>query len=90
VTESVSVPGRGTRRFRGLTSPLFIDCQGFFSGIKPWGNESDHSSPSKAEVKNEWSYTSFPPICLRAVDKDNFKFAQICDLFTFKFRKITW
>ena len=25
-----------------------------------------HSLPPTAEVKNEWSYTSTPPICLRA------------------------
>jgi hypothetical protein len=25
---------------------------------------------SKAEVKNKWSYTSSPPICLYFVDKD--------------------
>ena len=49
----------------------------------PRGNESVHSSPSKAEVKNEWPCTSLPPISLRGVDKDNFRFANICNLFTF-------
>ena len=24
----------------------------------------DHSHPSRAEVENEWSYTSSPPLCL--------------------------
>jgi len=28
--------------------------------------------PSKAEVKNEWSYTSTPPIYLRGIDRCNF------------------
>jgi hypothetical protein len=27
-------------------------------GVKRPGRESDHSSPSSAEVKNTWSYTS--------------------------------
>jgi hypothetical protein len=25
-----------------------------------WGYKADHSPPSRAEVKNEWSYTSAP------------------------------
>jgi len=31
-----------------------------FLGLKQMGRESDHSTPSNAEVKNEWSYTSVP------------------------------
>jgi hypothetical protein len=31
-------------------------------GVKWPGREVDHSPPSNAEVKNEWSYTSTPPI----------------------------
>jgi hypothetical protein len=30
--------------------------------------------PSSAEVKNEWSYTSTPCICLHGVDKENYIF----------------
>jgi len=29
-------------------------------GVKRPGREVDHSPPSSAEVKNEWSYTSTP------------------------------
>jgi hypothetical protein len=29
--------------------------------------EADHSPPSTAEVKNAWSYTSTPPVCLHGV-----------------------
>jgi hypothetical protein len=29
-------------------------------GVKRLGREADHSPPSSAEVKNEWSYTSTP------------------------------
>lgn len=32
-------------------------------------NEVNHSPPLTAEVSNEWSYTSAPPICLHGVDK---------------------
>ena len=32
----------------------------------------DHSAPSCAEVKNEWSCTSIPPICLHDVPTDSF------------------
>jgi hypothetical protein len=31
------------------------------------GREADHLPPSSAEVKNAWSYTSTPPICLNGV-----------------------
>jgi hypothetical protein len=31
------------------------------------GGETDHSPSSSVEVKNAWSYTSTPPICLHGV-----------------------
>jgi hypothetical protein len=33
-------------------------------GVKQPGCEVDHSPPPSVEVKNAWSYTSIPPICL--------------------------
>jgi hypothetical protein len=49
-------------------------------GVKrPW-RESDHSSPSSAEVKNAWTYTSTTPVHLHGVvlslkkHRDNFVF----------------
>jgi hypothetical protein len=36
-------------------------------GVKRPRREADHSPPSSAEVKNEWSYTSTPPIRLHGV-----------------------
>jgi len=41
-------------------------------GVKRPGCGADHSSPSRAEVKNDWSYTSTPPIRLNGVDRDKF------------------
>jgi hypothetical protein len=39
---------------------------------------------SRAEVKNEWSHTSTPPICPRGMDWDNLKFVypakNICQI----------
>jgi hypothetical protein len=37
-------------------------------------HEEDHSLPYSAEVKNEWSYTSSPPIRLHGVGLENFTF----------------
>jgi len=36
--------------------------------------EVDHSLPSSAEVKNEWSHISTPPIRVYGVDSDNAAF----------------
>jgi hypothetical protein len=47
--------------------------------IKWWGHEADHSPPFSAEVRNAWSYTSTPPVCLHDVvlrkkHRDNFTY----------------
>ena len=34
--------------------------------------EVDHSSPSSAEVENEWSYASTPSICLHNAKRENY------------------
>jgi hypothetical protein len=36
-------------------------------GVKRLGREADHSTPSSAEIKNVWSYTSISPIRLHGV-----------------------
>jgi hypothetical protein len=36
------------------------------------GHEVDHSPPSSAKVKNEWSHTTTHLICLNGMDRDNF------------------
>lgn len=38
--------------------------------------EVDKSQAFSAEVKNEWSSTSTPPICLHGMDGDNFTFTD--------------
>jgi hypothetical protein len=73
-----SNPGRG-KRF--LSSPdwiwdppslLFNKYRDSYLRAKRPEREVDHSPPSSAEVKNEWSYTSAPPACLHSVDRNNF------------------
>jgi hypothetical protein len=43
---------------------------GSFPGLKRQRRNFDHQSASKAEVKNEWTYTSAPPISLQSVDRE--------------------
>jgi hypothetical protein len=43
------------------------------------GREVDSSVSSSAEVKNEWSYTSTPHICLNGMDRDKFTFYSTFD-----------
>jgi hypothetical protein len=50
-----------------------IGYRGIFRG-KRSGALINHSPPSSAEVKNEWSYTSRPSICLHGVDREKFIF----------------
>jgi hypothetical protein len=52
----------------GSTQPPIQWVPGDLSqGVKLPGHEAHHSSPSSAEVKNAWSYTSIPPIRLHGV-----------------------
>jgi hypothetical protein len=52
----------------GPTQPPIQWVRGALSlGIKRPGREADHSPPSSAEVKNTWSFTSTPPMCLHGV-----------------------
>jgi hypothetical protein len=47
----------------------------FFSrGVKWPGHEDNHVPPSSSEVKNKWSYTSTPAVCIFSVYKENFTF----------------
>jgi len=42
--------------------------------VKSMGSETDRSPPASVKVKNEWSYTSAPPIHLYGMGRDNFTF----------------
>jgi hypothetical protein len=44
--------------------------RGYFLGVKRPEPEVDHSPPSRAQVKNEWKYTSVSRIRLHIVERD--------------------
>lgn len=54
----------------GIPKLLFNGYHGFFPGVKWQGHEDDCSAPSSAQLKNEWSYTSAPPVSLHGVNWD--------------------
>ena len=58
----------------GPPSLLLNEYRNSYTGIKRPGRDVDPSPTSTAEVKNEWSYTTTPPICLSDVGSDNFTF----------------
>jgi len=47
-------------------------------GGKAIGCEINHSAPSSAEIKNEWSCTFSPSVVLLGVDRENFPFLYLC------------
>jgi hypothetical protein len=56
---------------------------GFFPEVKrPW-REVNHTPPSSAEVKNEYSYTSTSPLWLYGVDRENSFFLTAFYIFHF-------
>jgi hypothetical protein len=42
--------------------------------VKQQWREVEHSPPPNAEVKNDWSYTSAPPVYLHGVDRETFTY----------------
>ena len=55
----------------GVRILLVSGCQGTLQEVKWPARDVDHSV---AEIKNEWSYTSAPSICLYGMDRDNCTF----------------
>lgn len=69
----LSNPGRGKRFFFSPKTPdhvwgppilLISGSQCSFPVVKWPGPDVGHSPPPSAQVKNKWSYTYTPPICL--------------------------
>jgi len=57
-------------------APYITGTRCSYPGVKWPGHEADHSSPSSAEVRNVWGYTSTPPYIFMAwylvMHRDNF------------------
>ena len=64
----------------GPTQPHTERAPMFFAGVKRPRRDADRSLLSSTSIKNEWSNTPSPHICLRGVGKDNFNFT--CDTVT--------
>jgi len=57
-----------------LWGPPRLLFSGYRVGIKQLRHDVDHSPPYRAEVKNGWSYTSAPCMCLQGMDRDRSNF----------------
>ena len=55
---------------------MFCGYPGSHPGVKRPGSDADHSPPFSAKIKNEWICTSFPPICVRGVERNYFSFER--------------
>jgi len=54
----------------GPNYPTIQEVLRFFTEVKQPGFEVHHTPSSSAEVKNEWSCTSAPPVCLHGMEKE--------------------
>jgi hypothetical protein len=64
--------GSGTTTLRTQFKPASLSPE-----IKRLGREADRLPPSSVDVKNEWSNTSTPPLCLHGMPTDNCNFICI-------------
>ena len=51
---------------------LFSAYHGSFSGVMQTGHNVSHSPPSSTQVKNDYSYTSTPHVCLNGTHREIF------------------
>jgi hypothetical protein len=58
------------------TKTLIHLVPAFLHGGKAAVREVKHSTPSRFKVKNEWNYTSVPPICLQTRTMENLPFTS--------------
>jgi hypothetical protein len=59
---------------RAYPASYLMNIRGFPPELKQPGCDVDHSPPSIAGLKNEWSHSSNPSICLQGVEWDKFTF----------------
>jgi hypothetical protein len=58
----------------GPNNVLFNSNWDSFPGKKRPGRDVDYLSPSSAEVKNEWIFNSFSPVCLHCAERYKFTY----------------
>jgi hypothetical protein len=63
--------------FRAQPAPCSMCTGAPALGVQWPGHNVKHSSPSNAEVRNEWNYTSTLPVCLHGVNRENITFTFI-------------
>ena len=63
-TQESSLLSKSSRSALGPNNFLSNGYRRSFWGVRQAGRETDHPPPPSAQVKNEWSYTSAPPIRL--------------------------
>jgi hypothetical protein len=61
----------------GPPSFLFNGYTGSFPRVQQLEHDVDYSPASSTKVKNKWSYTSTPPICLHGINRDIFSFSNV-------------
>jgi hypothetical protein len=67
LVQEIYLLSKATRPVLGPTQPLIQRTAGALSqGVKLPGRKGDHSPPSSAEVKNEWSYNFTYPYAFMA------------------------
>jgi hypothetical protein len=71
-------------RVNWIQPPIQWVLVGLSLWVKQSGRKADHSHPSSAEDKNEWSFTSNPPLCL-GKHRGNFTFT-----FTWVMQETNW
>lgn len=59
------------RQYLGHTKPPIQWVPGaLLTGVTGPRRKADHSPATNTEVKNEWSFTSAPPLCLCDTQRD--------------------
>jgi hypothetical protein len=58
-----------------------LTCESLFTSsflaVRQLSHEADDPFPCSAEVKNEWSYTHIPLVCLHGMESDIFTFLTV-------------
>jgi len=91
----VRIPGRAQENL-SLVHVTQTDCGVYLPfcsmgiGVHFWrvgrpGREVEQVLPSRAEVKNEWTYTSVPPVCFCGMDRGTFTFTITANLLVLRY-----